>query len=277
MTSERPLVPSDPRPSGPPSTSGPGFPSDPRPSAPRSASGPRPSELPSPSDGAITDLARLLAELTPQLSPTPVVHVVVEDLPDDVSPFATVREAEGLTLVLAQAEADRLGLAYDQVAAVVTLQVHSALEAVGLTAAVSTALARARMSCNVIAGAFHDHLLVPWERRTEAVAILEALARRSAGDRSEVPPTAGTPSDSTPSQVPPTAGTPSQVPLSDGSPSGGTPSQVPPVGPLVVAARPGLTRGGNGQRSRPGGRPGHSSICRLSAKWKDTMSNRSRR
>ncbi|WOP19455.1 ACT domain-containing protein [Raineyella sp. LH-20] len=125
--------------------------------------------------GAITDLGQLLATLTPRLSAAPVVYTVVDALPDGCRVFATVRETEGLTLVLDRQEADRLGLSYDHVAALITLQVHSALEAVGLTAAVSTALAAHGISCNVIAGAYHDHLLVPWERRTEALTVLDAL------------------------------------------------------------------------------------------------------
>ncbi len=90
----------------------------------------------------------------------------------------TVREAEGVTVVLEQAEADRLRLDYDGVLAMVTLQVHSSLDAVGLTAAVATELTAHGISCNVVAGFFHDHLFVPHERGPEVVEILAALAVR---------------------------------------------------------------------------------------------------
>ena len=93
---------------------------------------------------------------------------------------AAVREAEGLTVVLPRAVADKEGLAYDFMGAWITLQVHSALEAVGLTAAVSKALADARISCNVLAGFHHDHLLVPV---ADAPRALEALAELSAHSR----------------------------------------------------------------------------------------------
>ncbi|MFJ5960005.1 N-acetyltransferase [Pseudarthrobacter oxydans] len=93
---------------------------------------------------------------------------------------AAVREAEGLTVVLPRAVADREGLGYDFVGAWITLEVHSALEAVGLTAAVSKALAEARISCNVLAGFHHDHLLVPV---ADAPRALEVLAGLSAGSR----------------------------------------------------------------------------------------------
>ncbi|UKA51084.1 N-acetyltransferase [Arthrobacter sp. FW305-123] len=90
---------------------------------------------------------------------------------------AAVREAEGLTVVLRRDEADALGLSYDFVATWITLQVHSALEAVGLTAAVSAALTHAGISCNVLAGFHHDHLLVPSAEAGRALEVLRLLAR----------------------------------------------------------------------------------------------------
>ncbi|GAA5196530.1 hypothetical protein GCM10023346_29250 [Arthrobacter gyeryongensis] len=90
---------------------------------------------------------------------------------------AAVREAEGLTVVLCREEAERLGLAYDFVAAWITLQIHSALEAVGLTAAVSAALTAAGISCNVLAGFHHDHLLVPSAERGHAMDVLGLLGQ----------------------------------------------------------------------------------------------------
>jgi predicted N-acetyltransferase YhbS len=92
---------------------------------------------------------------------------------------AAVREAEGLTVVLPREEADRLGLAYDFVGAWITLEIHSALEAVGLTAAVSRALTEARISCNVLAGFHHDHLLVPVADAPRALEVLAELAAES--------------------------------------------------------------------------------------------------
>jgi predicted N-acetyltransferase YhbS len=92
---------------------------------------------------------------------------------------AAVREAEGLTVVLPRAEADKLGLPYDFVAAWITLEVHSSLEAIGLTAAVSAALTDARISCNVLAGFHHDHLLVPVADADRALETLHELAAES--------------------------------------------------------------------------------------------------
>lgn len=94
----------------------------------------------------------------------------------EVEILATVREEEGMSAVVAEADADRLGLVHGFVAGWITLCIESSLAAVGLTAAVSNRLAGEGISCNVIAGLRHDHLLVPIDRVEDAVASLEALA-----------------------------------------------------------------------------------------------------
>lgn len=128
------------------------------------------------------DLATLIAAMDPVARPEPYVVVMAGDATalGSTVPAATIAEDEGLTVVLPQSDADLRGLPYDFVAAWITLRVHSALEAVGLTAAFSTALADAGLSCNVLAGFHHDHLLVPYERREDALAVLRALAHGSA-------------------------------------------------------------------------------------------------
>ena len=128
------------------------------------------------------ELPRLLTGMRPELLPGVFVFTSApHDLaPEHLQPFATVREDEGLTLVLTQQEADQAGLRYDYLAARITLRVHSDLAAVGLTAAVSHALATAGISCNVIAGLHHDHLFVPQDRSHEALRLLEQLASDSA-------------------------------------------------------------------------------------------------
>jgi hypothetical protein len=92
-----------------------------------------------------------------------------------MSPFAVIREDEGVTLILTRADADRAGLAYGYVAARITLRVGSALTDVGLTALFSRILADAGISCNVIAGLAHDHLFVGWEQGEQARALLSDL------------------------------------------------------------------------------------------------------
>lgn len=127
-----------------------------------------------------SDLRKLLSGMRPELDPGRYAFTTVDGgVPSGVTPVVTVAEREGLTLVVRQEEADEAGLSYDYVAGWITLRVHSALEAVGLTAAVSKELAVAGLSCNVVAGFYHDHLFVPYESADAAVAVLEDLARRS--------------------------------------------------------------------------------------------------
>ncbi|MFD7316827.1 ACT domain-containing protein [Streptomyces sp. NPDC056652] len=128
-----------------------------------------------------SDLRKLLSGMRPRLNPGRYVFTTAEEggVPAGVTPVVTVAEQEGLTLVVRLEDADTVGLPYDYVAGWITLRVHSALEAVGLTAAVARELADIGLSCNVVAGFHHDHLFVPYERAAEAVAALEALAHRS--------------------------------------------------------------------------------------------------
>jgi hypothetical protein len=113
------------------------------------------------------------SDIQPDLHAEPYV-VAAGEPPPGVSPFALIREDEGVTLILTRADADQAGLAYDYIAARITLRVNSALTATGLTALFSRTLADAEISCNVIAGRAHDHLFVDWDQRTQA---LEKLTR----------------------------------------------------------------------------------------------------
>lgn len=87
-----------------------------------------------------------------------------------------VREREGTTLVLPLTVAQAHGIGYDYLAGWITLEVHSSLAAVGLTAAFSAALAEKGISCNVVAGYYHDHIFVAWEDTDRAIAVIGSLA-----------------------------------------------------------------------------------------------------
>ena len=124
------------------------------------------------------DLARLLAAL--RVSARDGEFVFVGSATGDAAlaaiAEASIRETEGVTYVLPRAQADARALGYDFIAAWLTLDVHSALDAVGLTATVSSVLAECGIPCNVLAGLHHDHLLVAADRRDDALAALERLA-----------------------------------------------------------------------------------------------------
>lgn len=126
-----------------------------------------------------TDLATLLSGLNPVLQPESWVFVSVLVLDPDVfirlEPKATFREKEGVTLLLLQSVADAEGFAYETVFNCITCEVHSSLEAVGLTAAMSRALTAENISANVIAAFYHDHIFVPQQDAERAVNALKAL------------------------------------------------------------------------------------------------------
>ncbi len=92
-----------------------------------------------------------------------------------LDPLGSFREAEGLTLIVEEARAIAAGLSPRFRAAWITLRVHSDLQAVGFTAAVSSALGAAGISCNIVAAIFHDHLFVPVERGADALDVLVRL------------------------------------------------------------------------------------------------------
>lgn len=104
----------------------------------------------------ISHLAQLLRSMEPIRNPGVYVFA---SLPhgSDVSalqPVATVREREGITVVVD--------------------------EAVGLTAAFASALGQANISCDVVAGAFHDHIFVPVESADDTMTTLRTLQKKYA-------------------------------------------------------------------------------------------------
>lgn len=130
----------------------------------------------------VTELAELLASMRPELDPEPWVFATAATALPDAA--VTVVEREGVTSVLRERElvaarASTPGLFASAPFARITLTVHSDLEAVGLTAAIASALAGHGIPANVVAGFFHDHVYVPWARASDA---LEALRALGAGD-----------------------------------------------------------------------------------------------
>ncbi len=130
---------------------------------------------------AESDLGSMLRCMKPELNFGEYVFCSVDadSLPPTADPIGWFREPEGTTLILPRSQADALGLSYSFVSAWITLAVHSALEAVGLTAAVSQVLAEAGISCNVVAAYFHDHLFVPVREARRAVELLQNLSDQS--------------------------------------------------------------------------------------------------
>jgi uncharacterized protein len=124
-----------------------------------------------------TDLQTLIKSMQPTLDAIPFGYASVVEGTNIPDTFATVREAEGVT-VIAPVAALR-NVSHQGPFARISLTVHSSLAAVGLTAAVSSALAKQGISANMIAGYYHDHIFVAWNQRDAALQAIINLSKES--------------------------------------------------------------------------------------------------
>jgi hypothetical protein len=117
--------------------------------------------------------------MAPTIDPATFVFCTVPSkggLPAGVSPRLAFEEAEGLTLVLRQEEAERLKIPHSFPSKMLKIAVHSSLEAVGFLAAMTSALAARGISSNVVSAYYHDYIFVPEVRADEALGILRDLS-----------------------------------------------------------------------------------------------------
>ncbi|RWF85880.1 MAG: ACT domain-containing protein [Mesorhizobium sp.] len=129
-----------------------------------------------------TDLKKLLATMTPELRPgTHVFATLPPDapVPDGLEPMMLFREREGTTAIALEERAKAAGLETVFRCRMVTLNIHSSLEAVGFLAAITTRLAAAGIGVNPVSAFYHDHLFVPADQAEEAMAILKRLAEEN--------------------------------------------------------------------------------------------------
>lgn len=128
-----------------------------------------------------TDLTQLLKAMKPMLRQGDGDYVFctlpnATHCPPDLDPVGYFKEDEGLTLILPKPQADAAGLPYTTVFALITLTVHSSLEAVGFMAAIATHLASHGISVNPVSAFYHDHLFVPARDADRAIALLQSLS-----------------------------------------------------------------------------------------------------
>ena len=125
-----------------------------------------------------TDLDKLLGNMSAELVDGLFVFATVADgvVPSGLKPLMSFHEAEGLTLIVPKVDADAVGLSYAFPCRMITLNIHSSLEAVGFMARIATELAKQGMGVNPVSGFFHDHLFVPDGREQNALAVLGAFA-----------------------------------------------------------------------------------------------------
>ncbi|TPM35344.1 ACT domain-containing protein [Mesorhizobium sp. B2-3-5] len=131
-----------------------------------------------------TDLKKLLASMTPELLDGTYVFATLAPgvlQPEGLDPVMMFREREGTTLIVTGDAASAAGLAASFRCRMITLSIHSSLEAVGFLAAITARLADAAMGVNPVSGFYHDHLFVPTDRAQEALTLLRQLAKDNAG------------------------------------------------------------------------------------------------
>ena len=120
--------------------------------------------------GGETALAKLIANMEPVLNEGDYVFVSVlntASIPREIT-ICEIKEKEGVTVIVSKKDAEALGLSYGYIAAWITLNIHSSLEAVGLTAAFASELGKNNISCNVVAGYYHDHIFVDTKDKEKA-------------------------------------------------------------------------------------------------------------
>jgi uncharacterized protein len=131
-----------------------------------------------------TNLQKLLGSMSPELLPGVFAFATLSPgtpMPAGINPVMVFREREGDTLILLEDEAKAAGLESAFRSRMITLNIHSSLDAVGFLAAITARLAVAGMGVNPVSGYFHDHLFVPADRAEEAMVILSAIAAENRG------------------------------------------------------------------------------------------------
>ena len=126
------------------------------------------------------DLDVLISSMTAKLAAGTYVFVTLpdHDVPQGIDCRMVFKETEGTTLIVLKNIAEAHDLEYEFPCRMITLNVHSSLEAVGFIAKIATVLAQAGMGVNPVSGFYHDHLFVPEGREDDALSLLHALAAR---------------------------------------------------------------------------------------------------
>jgi uncharacterized protein len=128
------------------------------------------------------DLDALLRNMKPEMRPGIFVFCSIptgQSIPAALSPLLTFREQEGTTLVIPREDAEAAGLRHAFASCLITLTVHSALDAVGFLATITARLATAGISVNAVSAFHHDHLLVPADRADDAMAVLQEMSKKT--------------------------------------------------------------------------------------------------
>ena len=126
-----------------------------------------------------TNLNELIKSLSAVLAEGLYVFVTVpsDQRPANLRPRMVFEETEGTTLILLKSDAESHSLPYEFPCRMITLNIHSSLEAVGFMARIASELAKHNMGVNPVSGFFHDHLFVPNGRERDAMNVLQEMSK----------------------------------------------------------------------------------------------------
>ncbi len=125
-----------------------------------------------------TDLDILLKSMNPILHPEEYVFCTINHGNSNylaLDPVCIFKEAEGLTLILKRETADLNNFSYSSVFCMITLSIHSSLEAVGFLAAIASKLAEFGISVNPVSAYYHDHLFIPIAQTDLTMKLLKSF------------------------------------------------------------------------------------------------------
>ena len=125
-----------------------------------------------------TNLDHLLASMEPVLQDGVFVFaaIVDENISSNLNPVMSFREAEGTTLIIRQDAAEDAGIPYEFPCRMITLNIHSSLDAVGFLAVITARLATLGIGVNPVSAFYHDHLFIPHESVDDVMEQLRGLA-----------------------------------------------------------------------------------------------------
>jgi hypothetical protein len=92
------------------------------------------------------------------------------------TPLFVFREDEGITVIVSKEIAKKFALHSKSEWGLISMTVHSDLEAVGFLARVTSVLAEAGITANIVSAFYHDHIFVPSDRVQDAIALLKNLS-----------------------------------------------------------------------------------------------------
>lgn len=128
-----------------------------------------------------TNLKILLTSMTAKLAEGTFVFATLHgnSLPENIKPKMMFQETEGTTYILCKEDAEASGISFEFPSRMISLDIHSSLDAVGFIAIIAAELAKENMGVNPVSAFFHDHIFVPDGRENDALRVLAEISTKA--------------------------------------------------------------------------------------------------